>query len=105
MRAVALDVRRALVALENAQSTQKVAASARGDRPAQRARRPRSSTGRGWCGALEVADANLRLFEAEVALARERYALALAFLDLRAAAGEDPPGAAGDLVDDSSRST
>jgi hypothetical protein len=27
-----------------------------------------------------------------VALARDRYALALAFLDLRAAAGEDPPG-------------
>jgi hypothetical protein len=29
-----------------------------------------------------------------VALARERYALTLAYLDLRAAAGEDPPGAA-----------
>ena len=65
--------------------------------PAGTCRRPPSCTARGWCGALEVADANLRLFEAEVALARERYALALAYLDLRAAAGEDPPGAAPDV--------
>ena len=93
VRAVALDVRRALVTLENAQATQKVAAAA-----AEIARRNVQETAelyrQGLVRQLEVADANLRLFEAEVALARERYALALAYLDLRAAAGEDPPGAA-----------
>jgi outer membrane protein TolC len=93
VRSVALEVRRALVGLENAQSTQKVAASAR--EIAQRNVEETSALYRQGLGrALEVADANLRLFEAEVALARERYALALAFLGLRSAAGEDPPGAA-----------
>jgi outer membrane protein TolC len=91
VRAVALDVRRALVTLENAQSTQQVAA-----RAADIARRNVQETAelyrQGLVRQLEVADANLRLFEAEVALARERYALALAYLDLRAAAGENPPG-------------
>jgi len=94
VRAVALDVRRALVSLESAQSTQKVAAHA-----ADIARRNVQETAelyrQGLVRQLEVADANLRLFEAEVALARERYALALAYLDLRAAAGENPPGVAG----------
>lgn len=94
VRAVALDVRRALVALENAQSTQKIAVQA-----AELARRNVGETAelyrQGLVRALEVADANLRFFEAEVALARERYALALAFLDLRAASGEDPPGLEG----------
>jgi outer membrane protein TolC len=92
VRAVALEVRRALVSLENAQSTQRVATSAR-----EIARRNVEETAalyrQGLGRALEVADSNLRLFEAEVALARERYALALAFLGLRAAAGDDPPGA------------
>jgi outer membrane protein, multidrug efflux system len=91
---VALDVRRALVALDSAQSTQKVAA-----RAADIARRNVQETAelyrQGLVRQLEVADANLRLFEAEVALARERYALALAYLDLRAAAGENPPGLKG----------
>jgi outer membrane protein TolC len=94
VRAVALDVRRALVTLQNAQATQKVA-----DAAADIARRNVQEAAelyrQGLVRQLEVADANLRLFEAEVALARERYALALAYLDLRAAAGEDPPGAAG----------
>jgi outer membrane protein TolC len=93
-RTVSLDVRRALVTLESAQSTLKVAGQA-----AEVARRNVAETGelyrQGLVRALEVADANLRLFEAEVALARERYALALAYLDLRAAAGENPPGQKG----------
>lgn len=46
----------------------------------------------GLARALEVADANLRLFEAQVAQARERLALGLAFLDLRASLGLDPLG-------------
>jgi outer membrane protein TolC len=92
VRAVALEVRSALVSLENAQSTQRVAAHAR--EVAQRNVEETAALYRQGLGrALEVADSNLRLFEAEVALARERYALALAFLGLRAAAGEDPPGA------------
>ncbi len=41
---------------------------------------------------LAVADANLRLFEAEVELARARYGVAIAFLDVRAAIGLDPFG-------------
>jgi outer membrane protein TolC len=91
VRAVALDVRRALVALENAQSTQRVAASA-ADIAARNVRETAELYRQGLVGALEVADANLRLFEAEVALARERYALALAYLDLRASTGDAPPG-------------
>ncbi|HEY5611807.1 MAG TPA: TolC family protein [Thermoanaerobaculia bacterium] len=44
----------------------------------------------GLASALEVADANFRLFEAEVAEARARYQLALAYLDLRLALGHEP---------------
>jgi len=47
----------------------------------------------GLASALEVVDASVRLFEAEVDLARARFGLALAFLDLRAALGLDPLGA------------
>lgn len=48
----------------------------------------------GLASALEVADAAIRLFEAEVAEARARYQLALAYLDVRAAAGLEPLPAA-----------
>jgi len=40
--------------------------------------------------ALEVASAGVQLFEAEVALVRERYGLALAHVDLVSATGGDP---------------
>jgi outer membrane protein TolC len=46
----------------------------------------------GLASALAVSDANLRLFEAEVALARARFGLGLALLDLRAAQGLDALG-------------
>ncbi len=46
----------------------------------------------GLARALEVADATSQLFDAEVALARDGYALGLALLDLRAALGLDPLG-------------
>ena len=46
----------------------------------------------GLASALEVADANVQLFEAEVAEARARFQLTLAFLDLRSASGLDPVG-------------
>ena len=39
-----------------------------------------------------MADASARLFDAEVALARERYALGQAVVDMRAARGEGPIG-------------
>jgi outer membrane protein TolC len=41
---------------------------------------------------LEVADANVQLFDAEVAAIRARYTLAIAYLDLRAAFGLDALG-------------
>lgn len=46
----------------------------------------------GLASALEAADAGTRLFDAQVALARERYGLLLAYLDTRAAQGLDPLG-------------
>ncbi len=93
-RQVALDVRSAVVSLETARTVQASAV-----RAAEVARRHVDETGQlyrqGLVRALDVADANLRLFEAEVALARERNALALAFLDLKAATGAPPPGMEG----------
>lgn len=46
----------------------------------------------GLASALEVADANVRLFEAETSQVRAHYQLALAYLNLRAATGLDPLG-------------
>ncbi|MCK6552113.1 TolC family protein [Myxococcota bacterium] len=46
----------------------------------------------GLASALEVSDANLRLFEAEVNEARETYGLTLAYLALHGAVGLDPLG-------------
>ena len=86
IRRVALDVQAAVVALESAQATVRQAEVA--VVVAQRNARQTAELYRsGLAGALEVADANLRLFEADVALARGRYGLGLAFLDLRAALG------------------
>jgi len=46
----------------------------------------------GLSTALQAADANVSLFEAEVTLVQERYGLAIAFLNLEAALGLDPFG-------------
>jgi outer membrane protein len=90
-RRVALEVRTALVELENAH-----AAVRQADIAAQVARRNAQEAsalyGQGLARALELADASLRLFEAEVTLAREQYARALAALGLRASLGQDPLG-------------
>lgn len=48
----------------------------------------------GLANSLQVSDASLRQFEAEVALAQEEYALAMALLAVRAAVGVDPLGRA-----------
>lgn len=90
-RSVALQVRTALSALERARGT-----VAQAEAAVVAARRnveeTRTLYKQGLARALEVSDASAGLFDAEVALARERYGLALAMLDLRAALGLDPAG-------------
>jgi len=90
-RTVTLDVRRARLALHNARATQAAALHAR--EVAERHTKETAELYRqGLVRSLEVADANLKLFEAEVTWSRDRYALILAFLDLKMAVGERPPG-------------
>ncbi len=85
------DVRRALVVLEKGRDAALQAAAA-----VEVARRNSAESmalyRQGLTTALSVADANLRLFEAEVELARARYGVGVAFLGLRAARGMDPLG-------------
>jgi outer membrane protein TolC len=90
-RRVDVDIQRARVELTNAQ-----AAVRQSELAAAQARKNAEETGilyrQGLSTALAVADASLRLFEAEVALARSRYALGVALLSLRGAVGLDPLG-------------
>ncbi|KFE70484.1 Heavy metal RND efflux outer membrane protein, CzcC family protein [Hyalangium minutum] len=90
-RRVGVDLQRAQVQLSNAQ-----AALRQSELAASQARRNAEETGilyrQGLSTALAVADASLRLFEAEVAMAQARYTLGVALLDLRAALGLDPLG-------------
>lgn len=90
-RRVDVDIQRAQVALSNAQ-----AALRQSELAAEQARKNAEETGilyrQGLTTALAVADATLRLFEAEVVMVRTRYALGVALLDLRAAVGLDPLG-------------
>jgi outer membrane protein TolC len=90
-RRVGVDIQRAQVQLTNAQ-----AALRQSELAASQARRNAEETGilyrQGLSTALAVADASLRLFEAEVAMAQARYTLGVALLDLRAALGLDPLG-------------
>lgn len=91
VRQVARDVGIALVSLRRSQATvqqsETVVAAAR-----RNADESAILYREGLARAIEVADAGARLFDAEVALARERYGLALALLDLRAVLGLDPLG-------------
>ncbi|MBN1203387.1 MAG: TolC family protein [Myxococcaceae bacterium] len=90
-RRVGVDIQRARVELLTAQ-----AALRQSDLAAAQARKNAEETGilyrQGLSTALAVADASLRLFEAEVAAARARYALGVSLLNLRAAVGLDPLG-------------
>jgi outer membrane protein TolC len=90
-RRVGVDIQRAQVQLTNAQAALKQSELA-----ASQARRNAEETGilyrQGLSTALAVADASLRLFEAEVAVAQARYTLGVALLELRAALGLDPLG-------------
>ena len=90
-RKLELDVRDALVSLSSQQASLKkaqVALEAARKNAAEIAELYRQ----GLSSALQVADANVSLFEAEVELARQRSGLAVALLNLRAARGLDPFG-------------
>jgi len=90
-RQVDVEVREALVSLDNQRASLKQATAAH-----EVAKKNAAETAelyrQGLASALEVADANVSLFEAEVALVRERYGLGVAFLNLEAALGLDPFG-------------
>jgi outer membrane protein TolC len=91
VRRVDVEVREALVSLANQRASLKQATAAH-----EVAKKNAAETAelyrQGLASALEVADANVSLFEAEVALVRERYGLGIAFLNLEAALGLDPFG-------------
>lgn len=90
-RRLALEVRDGLVKLSSQQASLKkalVALNAARKNAAEIAELYRQ----GLANALQVADANVSLFEAEVEVARQRNGLALALLNLRAAQGLDPFG-------------
>jgi outer membrane protein TolC len=88
-RRVAVDIATARVNLESQQ-----ASLVRADVAVDAARRNAGETAelyrRGLVRALEVVDANVQLFEAEVEQVGAQLALAISFLDLRAALGLEP---------------
>ena len=87
-RRLALEVRDSLVKLTSQQASlnkAQVAVDAARKNAAETAELYRQ----GLSNALQVADANVSLFEAEVEVARQRNGLALALLNLRAAQGLD----------------
>ena len=90
-RKIAVEIESAIVVLSSAQAAIAQATVAV-DVARQNAAESTELYRQGLVRALEVADAGVRLFEADVALARERFGLALAYLDLRAALGLDPMG-------------
>jgi outer membrane protein TolC len=88
-RKVAVDIQSAVEALRIAKATlvqSETALSVARTNSVESSARYREGLGT----ALEAADANVRLFEAEVALVRDQYALMIAWLGLRSAAGLDP---------------
>jgi outer membrane protein TolC len=90
-RKVDLEVREALVSLANQRAALKQATTAH-EVAKKNAAETTELYRQGLASALEVADANVKLFEAEVALVQERYGLGVAFLNLEAALGLDPFG-------------
>jgi len=91
MRQVELQVREGLVSLENQRAALKQAVVAHGA-AVRNATEVAELYRQGLASALEAADANVRMFEAEVTLVRERYGLAIAYLNFEAALGLDPFG-------------
>lgn len=90
-REIAVELRQALINLQSGQGALRQATAA-----VEVAKKNAQETvelyAQGLTGVLEVSDASLRMFEAEVLLAREQYGLALAFLELRSALGIDALG-------------
>jgi outer membrane protein TolC len=91
MRSVELDVRDALVSLTSQQASLKQAAVAY-DVAKRNAAQIAELYRQGLATVLQVADANVSLFEAEVELVKVRYGLAISYLNLEAALGLDPFG-------------
>jgi outer membrane protein TolC len=90
-RRVDLEVREALVSLANQRAALKQATTAH-EIAKKNAAETTELYRQGLASALQVADANVSLFEAEVAFVQERYGLGVAFLSLEAALGLDPFG-------------
>jgi outer membrane protein TolC len=90
-RRVDRDVRDALVTLESTRATLKLA-QATYDVAQKNARETAELYRQGLSSALEVADANYSLFNANVSLVRARYGLGTAYLTFEAALGLDPLG-------------
>jgi outer membrane protein TolC len=91
MRQVDIDVREALVSLASQRAALKQAGVAH-----EAAKKNAGETAelyrQGLASALQVADATVRLFEAEVGFVSQRYGLGITFLNLEAALGLDPFG-------------
>jgi outer membrane protein TolC len=90
-RKVDVEVREALVSLSSQRASLRQASVAH-EVAKKNATETTELYRQGLASALEVADANVSLFEAEVALVQERYGLGVAFLNLEAALGLDPFG-------------
>lgn len=90
-RRVDVEVRQALVSLANQRASLKQASVAQ-DIARKNASETTELYRQGLASALQVADAIVSLFEAEVAFVQERYGLGVAFLNLEAALGLDPFG-------------
>lgn len=88
-RSVAVQARSALAELRSARAAVEQARVA-AEVAQTNARQTAELYRQGLTGALEVADANVSLFEADVAHVRERYGLTLAVLGLNEALGLDP---------------
>ncbi|MGA2532403.1 MAG: TolC family protein [Candidatus Aminicenantales bacterium] len=91
IRQVDIDVREALVSLASQRASLKQATVAH-EVAKKNAAETTELYRQGLASALQVADANVRLFEAEVTLVSQRYGLGIAFLNLEAALGLDPFG-------------
>jgi outer membrane protein TolC len=91
LRQVEVQVREALVSLDNQRAVYRQASVAH-DVALKNAAEIAELYRQGLASALQVADANVALFEAEVAFVQERYGLGVAYLNLEAALGLDPFG-------------
>jgi outer membrane protein TolC len=91
IRRVDVEVREALVSLDNQRASLRQASVAH-DVAKKNAAETAELYRQGLASALEVADANVSLFESEVGFVQQRYGLGVAFLNLEAALGLDPFG-------------